>query len=164
MIKLIITTLSPLLLITSCIKTNQIKPDQTLIIPGKQCRGIKIGDTSSLKSIKTKTRQSLFKNILRINAGFDIEFDSYSKTLDYVVLFDNNITKAVILNHIKNDVTSDAVKISRGAENFILFYGNRDLTTVNSERNIIYLYRKRGIAICDDTTDDTVDLLIIFQP
>ena len=55
-------------------------------------------------------------------------------------------------------------KLTDGADSFIMNYGNSGLNIVNKDGHRIYIYRKMGIAIFDDNSDDSIDMYLIFPP
>jgi hypothetical protein len=82
----------------------------------------------------------------------------------YALFTDNGIVQAVAGLSPADRITDDAVKLTDGADSFIMNYGNSGLNIVNKDGHRIYIYRKMGIAIFDDNSDDSIDMYLIFPP
>ena len=103
-------------------------------------------------------------NILSLSCFSDLKFDSLVYNKDSSVVFLNNgIITAIAGLKMERRVTSDAVLLSKGVDNFILNYGNKGLNTINKGNHRVYIYRNLGIAIFNDNNDDIIDMYLIFK-
>lgn len=148
--------------LTSC--TLQKKVDRSLIIPGQSAEGYTIKEKISRDIINTSKTKELFSDILKVKSSIKIYFNQYSFQRNNILLLNDSKVQAIIITETSNHVTNDAVEISKGKDNFILNYGNKDLLTIKNKNNYIYSYPNAGILIADDKNDNSIDLLIIFKP
>jgi len=152
-----------------------IRKDSSLIIPGKGSERIMLGDSisSAQKFLSAnsytlsvyKNTKDIFNDIFQIKTAEKIFFDKiYHYTSSGVILFTCKKTVSAIAGLQNRKVTSDAVGIADGSDNFIFNYGNSGLEIKNRGRHVVYVYRSLGIAIFDDNNDNSIDMYLIFPP
>jgi len=156
-----------LVLICSCVSGNKdvSGTDRYLIIPGKFAEGFNLGDNviedPSMTSLKKRKTVS---EIFGTNVLPELCFDSVLYAGDsYALLFENRKIVAIAGFKINKRVTSDAVLLSKGIDNFIMNYGNDDLKIITAGNHKAYIYKKTGIAVFDDNNDNIIDMYIIFN-
>jgi len=164
--KYIITVLvSGFILCCSSNRKSGQSEDINLIIPGTSAEGYTIGDHLENKDIITyENDKNNIGGILGLNCFSDISFDSvhYNKESSIVFIKDGFITAIAGLK-IERRITSDAVVLSRGIDNFILNYGNKGLSNCSSGSHKVYYYRELGIAVFNDDIDGSIDMYLIFK-
>lgn len=141
--------------------TNEI--DRNLVIPGKTAEGYNLGDRpENIKPVKAGTTDNIGK-ILDLDCFSSIQFDSYVYNRDTSVIFlHNGIITAIAGLKTERRITSDAVPLSRGIDNFILNYGNSGLVIKSRKKNKVYYYKIMGIAVFNDNNDNTIDMYLIL--
>ena len=78
-----------------------------------------------------------------------------------MIFFHNDRVSAIAgLNTFR--VTSDSVSLQNGIDNFIYNYGNSGLAIMKKGSHAMYLYRKQGIAVIDDSVNDSIDMYLLF--
>lgn len=164
--KYIITYLL-IILILSCYSTDKAKQpvDISLIVPGISGEGYTLGDSVSLNSFKQKKSDNgNISDITGINFFSVLNFDLVIyNTGSYALYLKNNVLVAITGFKTENRITSDAVPLDRGIDNFIMNYGNKDLLIFSSGIHKAYIYKKLGIAVFDDNNDNTIDMYLIFK-
>jgi len=155
------------LLIPSCssIDKKYGGSDKNLIIPGISAEGYRLGDI--IENSVSSSRFDQEKNvgeILGIEYFNKLKFDSilYSGNTSVLFLKDR---KVITIAGLKSErrITSDAVLLSAGVDNFILNYGNTELLIISKGNHRAYIYKDTGIAIFNDNSDNTVDMYLIFK-
>jgi len=162
--KVIIALLS-YILFTSCTTINKNSPviDKNLINPGQSAEGFSIGESFEDNSNKINKNGSI-ADILNVDCFSELKFDSFVYNKDSSILFLNNgIITAIVGLKTDRRVTTDAVLLSNGIDNFILNYGNKGLLTIRKGNHCVYLYKKLGIAIFNDNNDGSIDMYLIFK-
>ena len=144
------------------------KNDTFLIIPGKSAEGYILGEAfkkGDKNSSLTEEPPSFLSDILQIQGLPQIVFDHihYSKS-KAAVFTRHNIINAVIGLKPADRITDDAVRLSDGADNYILNYGNSGIEIIRDGKHRVYIYRKLGIAVFDDNGDDSIDMYLLFIP
>ena len=158
-------TLCGTLLSCASINIPDSQSDINLIVPGKTAEGYSIGspmkdpelDSSVIPagSIKDITKIENFKNLF---------FDSIIVKRNSAILFLKNKTIIAIAGlKIERRITSDAVMLSKGSDNFILKYGTPYLETIRLGNHKVHIYKESGIAIFDDNSDDIIDMYLVFR-
>lgn len=155
------------ILICSCV--SEMKDisvnDSYLIVPGKSAEGYILGadiiNNSSMTVLKEKKSIS---EILNVNILPELRFDSvlYIRDSHALLVKDNKIVAIAGLKIAKR-VTSDAVLLSKGIDNFIMNYGNEGLKIVMSGNHKAYIYKDSGIAVFDDNNDNIIDMYLVFN-
>lgn len=152
--------------IISCSSSVKSKStiDINLIVPGKTAEGYNIGDRIENKEFITyENENKSIGDILDVGALSYLTFDSiiYNKDSSVIFLKDGLITAIAGLK-IERRVTSDAVLLSRGIDNFILNYGNKGLLTISSGSQKMYCYKDLGIAVFNEDSDGTINMYLVF--
>lgn len=157
-----------ILLFVSC-SSGQKEAEQrdvTLIVPGKSAEGFVLNETVKPVDNTVEIKTSSIPDSFSFNN--QIPPFSFSKIIylrnRYAVFVDNDIVKAIAGLSSADRVTDDAVKLTDGADNFIMNYGNNGLRIVKDGNHRIYIYRQMGIVIFDDNSDDSIDLYLILTP
>lgn len=143
--------------------------DITLVIPGKYAEGFTLSEAASGDERASMIDTTSMPEVLSsLGAGNQIPSFKFSRIIylrnRYALFKENGITQAIAGLSPAGRVTADAVKLTDGADSFIVNYGNSGLTIVNNESHRIYIYKKMGIAIFDDNSDDSIDMYLIFSP
>jgi len=169
--KVLISYLIPLLLFPCCSGGGNIPADNkdlSLVVPGKSAEGYTIGEkiTASGRNLSTDKESSPpLHKILGIKKFPEISYDSIIYHKDKTVIFTrHNIVTAIAGLNAERRVTDSAVKLSDGADSFILNYGNSGIEIIREGEHTGYLYRNVGIAIFDDYGDDSIDMYLVFIP
>jgi hypothetical protein len=156
-----------LCLVWSCVsdKKEDLAADKYLLIPGKSAEGYSIGNQVVKNSSMIEMRESKnISDILNIDILSDLKFDSVLYVKDSFALFlKDNTVVAIAGFKTTRRVTSDAVLLSRGIDNFILNYGNTGLSIITKGNHKVYIYKESGIAVFDDKSDNTIDMFLIFK-
>lgn len=151
--------------------TERIRLDDSLIVPGSGAENIVLGDTVSdvraRKGQPDKTAvfnedRELFRDIFGTASPGGVYYRKiyHYSILGFMVFFHNDRVSAIAgLNTFR--VTSDSVSLQNGIDNFIYNYGNRDLTILKKGSHALYLYRKQGIAVVDDGSNDSIDMYLL---
>jgi hypothetical protein len=164
-IKLIATILS--LILVACASSGEIDyhHDINLIVPGRSAEGYSVGLQIEINNEKNIISASgIINDIAKVEAFHNLSFDSIIYKQDRAILFiDNKTIIAIIGMKSERRITSDAVKLSDGIENFIENYGASGLETFTVNNNKAYIYKDSGIALFDDNSDDTIDMYLIFR-
>jgi hypothetical protein len=109
--------------------------------------------------------EEIFKHIYKIPCSLKIPFE--------IIFYDDEKHVAVCFYHDKvvaiigfdNQCnTIDSVHLKNGINEFIYYYGNKNLEQLNSGNHALYLYPTRGIAVADDDLDDSIDSYLVFTP
>ena len=139
--------------------------DRYLVIPGKSAEGYTIGDyISDVKSLIRFVDKKQFSDIFNVDILSGLEFDSVVYTADSHALFLKDQAIVGIAGFkINKRVTSDAVLLTKGIDNFILNYGNDGLKIISSGRHKAYIYKDCGIAVFDDNNDNSIDMYLVFM-
>lgn len=142
--------------------------DASLVVPGKSAEGYIIGEKlppgKQLTPAGGETTPSL-SLILGINTIPGVDFDSFIYFRNRAVIFTrHNVITAIAGLTSERRVTESAVKLSDGADSFILNYGNSGMEILREGQHRAYLYRGLGIAIFDDYGDDSIDMYLVFPP
>ena len=169
--KSFINNLLVILLLVSCstVQKKKEQKDITLIIPGNCAEGFILDETVSAEENTVKIDTTAMPEILLSITGnnqippFTCNRIIYSRN-SYALFTENGIIKSIAGFSPADRVTDDAVKLTDGVDNFIMNYGNSGLNIINKNGHRIYMYKKMGIAIFDDNTDDSIDMYIIFSP
>lgn len=145
------------------------KKDFTLIIPGKYAESFTLSDTASAEETASQIDiSSMPESLLPFTSNNQIHPFTFNRIIylknRYALFTDKGIVKAIAGLSPANRVTDDAVKLTDGADSFIMNYGNSGLAIINNEGHRIYIYKKMGIAIFDDNSDDSIDMYLIFSP
>lgn len=160
-----------ILLLLSCSagQKETRQSDNTLIIPGKSAEGFTLNEAVSIADGAALIETEDLPEALSFLTGNNrVPFASF-KNIIYMknryALFTNNGTITAIAGlSPANRVTDDAVKLTGGADSFIMSYGNSGLTMFKDGDHRIYIYKQTGIAIFDDNSDDSIDMYLIFPP
>jgi len=156
-----------ILFIYSCStsETNIITIDKNLITPGYSAEGYTIGETFDNEIFKTyPVENGNISEITGIDLFSDLKFDTIISIKDSSVIFLNKgIIIAIAGFKVERRVTVDAVLLSKGIDNIVLAYGNKELTTKSVNKHRVYIYKKLGIALFDDNNDNTVDMFLVFK-
>jgi hypothetical protein len=151
----------------ACASSGEIdsSPDINLIVSGKSAEGYIIGgQIETNDAINIISVPGNINDIVRIEAFHNLSFDSIIYKQARAILFiDNKTIIAIIGLKSERRITSDAVKLSDGIENFIENYGVSGLETFTVNNNKAYIYKDSGIALFDDNSDDTIDMYLIFR-
>lgn len=146
-------------------KKSESLTDRNLIIPGDYAEGIHIGDIINGDQFKIYPSESDIGQLTEIKFLSRIKFDSIVYINKSSVLFINKMSVVAISGlDIEKKITSDAVILSKGVDNFIFNYGNDGLFKHTSKNHIAYIYQKIGIVIFDDNNDKTIDMFLVFKP
>ncbi len=139
--------------------------DVNLIVPGKTAEGYNIGDRiEDNELIQYDNEKKSIGDILEIEAFKYLTFDSIIYKDDSSVIFiKDGVINAIAGLKIERRVTSDAVLLSRGIDNFILNYGNKGLLTSSSGNHKVYYYKELGIAVFNDDSDGSINMYLIFN-
>ncbi len=156
-----------ILLLFSCHsdkKTSKLI-DTDLIIPGKQAEGFLIDTTIESGSLRVYTaKNNDLSKITTISLFSGLIFDSLAfHDNSHILFIKNNTIIAIAGLVIEKKITSDAVLLSRGIDNFVFNYGNKDLVIFKIKDNTAYIYRNSGIAVFDDNSDNIIDMYIVFK-
>jgi len=151
----------------SCTSSDKINPniDLNLIVPGRTAEGFNIGEQIKEDSFTVyESRENNIAEILTLDYFSDLKFDSLIYKENESVLFLNKgIITAIAGLTIDKRITSDAVLLSRGVDNFILNYGNSGLSIMKRGEHSVYIYKDFGIAVFDDNNDNIIDMYLIFK-
>jgi len=163
--KAIITNII-LLAAVSCTSADKMNSsiDKNIIVPGETAEGFNLGEHIEKDSFKVyESRRNNIADILELDNFSDLKFDSMVIARNVSVLFINKgvITAIAGLNADRR-VTSGAVLLSRGIDNFILNYGNSGLLIIRTGNHSVYIYKSLGIAVFDDNNDNTINMYLIF--
>lgn len=158
----LLASLLPLLIFISCSWGN--RKDRSLIIPGKGAEGYSISQIIDDNITNHGKKKELFSTVLKVKSKYKLYFNQSIMSDRYILLLLDNAVKAIIITSVTDHVTTDAVKISRGKENFIINYGNRGLVPFRSKSNSLYYYPSLGIMVIDDLNDNTINMIIISSP
>ena len=152
--------------ILSCVSagSNNNGIDRNLIIPGKSAEGYNIGNTfKNNTDIIFTGKETEIGNIFELEVFSNLKFDSYIYIKDSAVIFLNKgIITAIAGLKTERRVTSDAVLLSKGIDNFILNYGNSGLRTISKNGHKVYIYNELGIALFNDNSNN-IDLYLVFR-
>jgi len=169
-LKKIVLNLLLTVLLASCntVGNRESEKDRTLVIPGQSCEGFALGKKTGISgftSIVDPTKKDtplsgiLSRHLPRLN----FNRIAYMRNRYVLFLHDETVKAVAGLSSI-NRITDEAVRLSEGADIFIMNYGNSGLEIIRDDRHRIYLYRKLGIALFDDYGDDTIDMYLVFTP
>jgi hypothetical protein len=153
------------LLFGSCMSQNKMidSPDPYLVIPGKSAEGYCLGDKFEGSVSVLSPVTGIISAVLNAENFPEIKFDSVFYMKESFALFlKDKVIVAIAGFRIEKHVTSDAVLLSKGVDNFILNYGNSGLTIIAKGNHKIYLYKKSGIAVFDDNSDNIIDMFLVF--
>ena len=161
---IIIISISFLSSCTSSDKIN-INIDLNLIVPGRTAEGFNIGEQIEKGSfIVYESRENNIAEILTLDYFSDLKFDSLIyKENESVIFLNKGIVTAIAGLTIDKRITSDAVLLSKGVDNFILNYGNSGLSIMKRSKHSAYIYKDFGIAVFDDNNDNNIDMYLIFK-
>lgn len=155
------------LLFFSCssIPESNSSIDKDLIIPGKRAEGYYLGQfLEKNESPVYLDKDNSISDILDIPLFSDLKFNSIIYINHTSVLFlKNGIVIAVAGIKIERRITSDAVLLSKGIDNFIINYGNSGLVTRINGNHKAYIYKKYGIAVFNDNNDANIDMYLVFK-
>ena len=152
--------------------SERIRLDDSLIVPGSGAENIILGDTVSevraRKGQPDKTAvfnedHELFRDIFGIPSPAGVYYRKiYHYSISgFMIFFHNDRVSAIAgLNTFR--VTSDSVSLQNGIDNFIYNYGNSGLAIMKKGSHAMYLYRKQGIAVIDDSVNDSIDMYLLF--
>jgi hypothetical protein len=153
---------------------NRLTADETLIVPGVGAEKCLIGeDIAALETrlgnpqrrVKHTKTEEVFQHIFAIPCEVKIPFDAiYYYGEGKGIFFLHHNTIAAIAGSAKNRVTSNAVSLEKGVQQFVFHYGNNQLTQMQKGRHRAYLYHRKGIAVFDDDGNDGINLYIVFRP
>ncbi len=143
--------------------------DITLVIPGRMAEGFTLGEkftgSDEYHRIDIKEKDSPLPLIFKKGQAPEIKHDEIFYSGSRVaVLTNNNIITGIAGLRTSGRVTDYAVRLSDGADNFIMNYGNSGLYISVEDSHRIYLYKKFGIAVFDDYSDNSIDMYLIFNP
>jgi len=143
--------------------------DVTLVIPGKSAEGFTLDDAVNIAAGEALIEtESIPESLSFLNGNNQIPLAPFNSIIyrrgRYALFTNNGVIKAIAGLSPASRVTDDAVKLTDGADSFIMNYGNTGLEIVKDNDHKIYIYRHSGIAIFDDDSDDSIDMYLIFPP
>lgn len=162
-----LTFLFSLILVCACTSDKKVVsiPDRYLIIPGKTAEGYNLYDkiTEDI-SKRGLTEKKKLSDIFDVEVLPDLQFENVVYVRDSHALFLNNhMIVAIAGFKITKRVTSEAVLLSKGVDNFIINYGNDGLRIITHGRHKAYIYQETGIAVFDDNSDNAIDMYLVFH-
>lgn len=162
--RLILIVLCGILLSCASFENSYPQPDINLIVPGKTAEGYSLGSTiKDVEIAEGIISTGSIKDITKIESFQDLLFDSIIIKRDSAVLFLKNKTIIAIAGlKIERRTTTDAVLLSNGSDNFVQKYGTDELETIRIGKHKVHIYKKSGIAIFDDNSDDLIDMYLVF--
>ncbi|HPQ54117.1 MAG TPA: hypothetical protein PK253_12790 [Spirochaetota bacterium] len=152
--------------------SERIRLDDSLIVPGSGAENIILGDTESevrkRKGQPEKTAlfnedHELFRDIFGISSPGGVYYRKiyhYSISGFMVFFYNDRVSAIAGLNTFR--VTGDSVSLQNGVDNFVYHYGNRGLAVLKKGSHALYLYREQGIAVIDDSGNDSIDMYLLF--
>jgi len=152
---------------SSCtsVRMNSSLKDINLIVPKKSAEGYTLGEeiTADISIIDLNEIEDI-GDIMGTDCFSEIKFDSFIyKKESSVIFLQNGIITAIAGLKIERRITSDAVMLTKGIDNFILSYGNSGLAVYKKNNHTVYFYKNLGIALFNDHNDDVIDMYIIFN-
>ncbi len=155
-----------------CSGIVSVFPDAGDVVPGQMALGFRLGMTQSeVRSVKKGEPRivsldrswSLFKELLGVDENWEILFDSawYYDTAA-LVFRDGRVVGIIVLE--PKMLRNGRSAYSRGVNYVVLLYGNQGLDVKRKGQHSFYGYPEKGIAMLDDNSDDTVDIIVICNP
>lgn len=143
--------------------------DVTLVIPGKSAEGFTLDNAASIEAGEALIEtESIPEPLSFLNGNNQIPFAPFNSIIyrrgRYALFTNKGVIKAIAGLSPASRVTVDAVKLTDGADSFIMNYGNTGLEIVKDNNHRIYIYKHSGIALFDDDSDDSIDMYLIFPP
>lgn len=162
--RLILIVLCGTLLSCASFENSYPQPDINLIVPGKTSEGYSIGLTMKDAEIaEGMISTGSLKDITKIESFQDLFFDSIIIKRNSAILFLKNKSIIAIAGlKIERRTTADAVLLSHGSDNFVQKYGTDERETIRIGQHKVHIYKKSGIAIFDDNSDDFIDMYLVF--
>lgn len=152
---------------------NNIRNDRVLVVPGTGAENVLLNDKADTvinvkgypdKVSEFRERKEVFADIFNVKSAVRIYYDKiyFYRNLKAVIFLDSGIVSG-IAGLSSSRISSDSVDLSRGVDYFVFSYGNRGQELIKKDRDSIYFYSNKGIAVVDDNCDDSIDMYFVFS-
>lgn len=153
--------------------SERLSFDESLVLPGVGAEKMEIGKAVGQLDRVYKADQykyvkvngaDLFQDVFHVRCDYHIRYTSIRYYKNSKAVFFINDSRIEAIAGLSNErVTDNMVELAKGAEYFIMNYGNKSLDRIKEGLNTIYIYPSLGIAVVDDDGDDSIDIFIVFR-